>query len=211
MAVLGLVLEALQATDPAGVRVMFEPEAPVDANLIRETPARLAKLVGCREPACSVTARQHGAHVMLAHVAPGSDPHSIERMRARLASIDDVLEPNNVRAQSKPVVVERGPRPRMPAHVGIPPRGLAPAARGALVGPRREEVPHALDRVERAPRHNDGRGDTAMPAAALGPVALDAPAVDAALSSQSDRAKPEHERPRERAVRARAEARALLK
>ena len=37
-----------------------------------------------------------------------------------------------------------------------------------------------------------------------------APAVDAALSSQSVPAEPEHERPHERAVRARAEARALL-
>ena len=44
----------------------------------------------------------------------------------------------------------------------------------------------------------------------LGPVRLYCPAVDAALSSQSDRAEPEDQGPRERAVRARAEARALF-
>ena len=50
---------------------------------------------------------------------------------ARLASLDDILEPNNVRAGGEPVVVEGGPGARMPAHVRVPARGLAAAARGA--------------------------------------------------------------------------------
>ena len=124
-------------------------------------------------------------------------------------SFDNILEPNDNRTNTKPVVVERGPRPRMTPHVRVPARGLAAAAR-PLVGPRREEVPHALDGVEGAPRHDDGGGDTAMPSSPFRPVGLDAPAVDAALAPQSVPAEPKDQRPYKRAVRARAEARALL-
>ena len=49
-----------------------------------------------------------------------------------------------------------------------------------------------------------------MPSSPFGPVGLDAPAVDAPLAPQSVPAEPEHERPCKRAIRARAEARALL-
>ena len=46
---------------PSGVRVVLEPEAPVDAALLASAPGRLAKLAGCKAPACTVTASQHMA------------------------------------------------------------------------------------------------------------------------------------------------------
>ena len=97
----------------------------------------------------------------------------------------------------------------MSPHVCVPVGRLASAAR-PLVGARREKVPQTLDGVEGIARNKDSGGYAAMPSSPLGPVGLYCPAVDAPLPSQSDRAEPEHERPRERAVRARAEACALL-
>ena len=82
---LGLAQPDLREPRPAAVRVVLEPVALVDAALLRDTPARLAKLAGCEAPACKATVSRHSAHVVIAHLH-GPEP---ERMRTALEGFDE--------------------------------------------------------------------------------------------------------------------------